>query len=192
METTTIVSCDIDPSRFSMENLNALRAVFSHLPDEELARYLIARNDDVHKAMEQIQKAQKVKMASFPILKDSVMKEMMTGKLYCHGEDKDGRPLIIWNSAKNIASQRDLEETSRLLIWWTEYTIRKKMPGDKSKYTILINRTGHSHENSDIELMKHTAATFQVSYMPFSGLPYTFFFSGSLSRTYAYVYSVSR
>jgi hypothetical protein len=162
MNAPVILSEDIDPNKYSLENFYAVREKFPQLPDEMIARYLIARNNDLEKALAQIEKAVGIRAANWPILKSSCINEMRTGKLYSHGFDREGRPLLIWKSSKNITSKRDLEETSRLLIFWTEYTLKRCMPPNKSKYTILIDRSDFTSENKDMELMKHTASNFQV------------------------------
>jgi hypothetical protein len=37
------------------------------------------------------------------------------------------------------------------------------MPADKSKFTILIDRTDFRKENSDVEFMRHLTPIMQVS-----------------------------
>jgi hypothetical protein len=162
MSKPNIASEDIDLSKISMENFQILKERFPGLPDEMLCRYLIARNDDVEKAIEQLEKAQKTRLENWPVMKSSCINEMRTGKLYVHGTDREGRPLVVWRAAANVPRTRDLEETSRLLIFFTEYTLKKLMPKNKSKFTVLIDRSGFTSENSDMELMRHTASTFQV------------------------------
>lgn len=157
-----IASTDIDPSKYSAANLLKLREAFPELPDEALARYLIARNNNLQQATEQLTKAEKIRLDMFPVLKSACLKEMKIGKLYTHGFDKEGRPLLIWTSRLHSAKDRVLEETGRLAIWWTEYIIRNRLPADKSKYTVLIDRTNFTNENSDIELIRHLAGAFQV------------------------------
>jgi hypothetical protein len=163
MNAPVILSEDIDPSKYSLENFYVVRQRFPELPDEMIARYLIARNNDVEKAIEQLEKANALRVANWPILKSSCINEMRSGKLYTHGFDREGRPLLIWKPGKNFPKERNLEETSRLLIFWVEKTLKLHMPPNKSKYTILVDRSDFTKENADMELMKHTSTTFQVS-----------------------------
>jgi hypothetical protein len=172
MNAPVILSEDIDPSKYTLENFYAVRQRFPDLPDEMIARYLIARNNDVDKAIEQLEKANALRAANWPILKSSCFNEMKSGKLYTHGFDREGRPLLIWKPGKNFPKERNLEETSRLLIFWVEKTLKLHMPPNKSKYTILVDRSDFTKENADMELMKHTSTTFQVSLISYSLVKY--------------------
>ena len=168
--TLVIKSKDIDVAKFSENNIVKMRASFPGLNDDILARYLIARNDDLTKACEQLQRAIEWKAAHYPILKASCLKEINSGKLYIRGHDKEGRPLLIYRSRNSFPKERDLEECARMLVWFAEH-IQHKMPDTMTKYTLLIDRIDHKSENTDMDLMKHVSAQFQV-------VPFT------LSRTY--------
>lgn len=156
-----ILSSDIDSTKYSMENLLAMREKFPDRPNEELARFLIARRNDLQKACEQFQKRQTWETC-LPILKADCGDEFLPGKIYQRGVDKDGRPIIVWALRKNLASNRDIEKLSKTVIWWIEYTIRMKMPPQFSKFTVIMDRSGYKRDNSDLELLKKTAATMQV------------------------------
>lgn len=140
-----------------------MRNQFAGVPDVTLARYLIARNDDVEKASDLLKGCLAWKTLYFPILKSSLPNEFPLGKLMCKGVDKEGRPLLIWTASKNIAKDRDINEAGRLLMWWTEYTVRQ-MSGTMTKFTVLIDRSNFKRENSDLELVKHITGRFQDLY----------------------------
>jgi hypothetical protein len=157
------LSDDVDTSRFSHDKLEAFQKEFPDASKEDLARYLIGRNNHLKKAKEQLIRAkEKREELNLPILKSSVMNEMSTGKIYCHGVDKEGRPVLVWIASKNCVSKRNLDETMRLLIWWAEYTIREKLPPGKSKVTVLVHMDGTSNDNVDKELYKECLSLFQV------------------------------
>lgn len=158
-----ILSKDVDPAKYSLKHLQRMRDIFPAIPDVTLARYLIARNNDVEKASALLKSGIAWKSLYFPILKSTIPKEFPIGKLYVRGVDKEGRPLLIWVTRLNIAKERDINEAGRLLLWWTEYIIRQ-LPDTMTKYTILIDRTSFSRENSDLELMKHCSSRFQDLY----------------------------
>lgn len=155
-----ILSTDVNPERYSLKSLQEMRTLFPGVEDTILARNLIARNDNVEKATALLKRCLAWKASYFPIMKSTIPKEFPLGKLYCHGVDKDGRPLLIWVAAKNIAKERDINEAGRLLMWWTEYTIRQ-LPPNLSKFTVLIDRSNFKRENSDLDLVRHIAARFQ-------------------------------
>lgn len=158
-----ITSIDVDEDKYSLTSLQEMRNQFPNVPDVILARYLIARKDDVEKAADLLMGCLAWKSLYFPILKATIPKEFPIGKIFCKGVDKEGRPLLIWTARKNIAKDRDINEAGRLLMWWTEYTIRQ-LPENMTKFTILIDRSEFSRENSDLELVKHIAGRFQDLY----------------------------
>lgn len=162
MSDIKIVSTDIEDDKFSVENLMIMRERFPGRPDEDLARFLIARKNDVEKAAEQLEKRINFEKTYLPVNKVDCGEEFNCGKLYAHGFDKEGRPLLIWAVRNNIAASRDMEKTVKLMVWWVEYTARKLLPSNISKYTILMDRSEFKQENADMDLMKHVAATLQV------------------------------
>jgi len=161
--TLVIKSQDIDINKFSESNVISMREQFPGLSDDVLARYLIARNNDLAKACEQLNRALDWQALHCPVMKSSCMKEISTGKLYVRGFDKDGRPLLIYRSCKSFPLERDLEECGRMLVWFAEH-VKRRMPPQFSKYTLLIDRVGHKSENTDQELMKHMSGAFQDMY----------------------------
>jgi hypothetical protein len=162
MSAPEIMSQDIDANKFSFENLVALREEFPESSDEELARYLLARNNNLDKAKAMLHSAVRWRLTHLPVFKADCGREFTSGKLICNGVDKEGRPLLIWTSKLNVASDRDLEQVGKTLIWWTEYASRQ-LPPHLSKYTIILDRTGATRENADFDLMKYITQVLQVN-----------------------------
>jgi len=158
--TLVIRSQDIDLNKFKEKHIVKMREAFPGVSDDVLARYLIARNGDSVKAIEQLQRALDYKALHYPILKSTCLKEVNSGKLYIRGTDKEGRPLLIYRSKNSFPNDRDLEEAARMLVWFGEH-VQKRMPPNMSKYTLLIDRVGHKSENTDMELVKHVSSQFQ-------------------------------
>jgi hypothetical protein len=157
-----ITSLDIERSKFSDANLLELRKQFESVDDQTLARFLIARNDDLEKAKALlIPYLQWKDSGAYPVLKSTCLKEFNKGKCYSHGVDLFGHPLFIWHSCRHTANDRDIDELSRTMVWWMEYMNAKFTP-DRSKYTVLIDRSNFKNENSDIELVKKLGKLFQV------------------------------
>lgn len=165
MATINITSTDIEKDKFSVENLLVMRERFPGHEDEELARFLIARKNDLEKASEQLQKRINFDATFLPISKEDCGKEFTAGKLYVHGVDKEGRPILIWAVRNNIAAERDMDKLVKTMVWWVEFTARKVLPPNISKYTILMDRSGFKQENADMDLLKHVAATLQVWFL---------------------------
>jgi hypothetical protein len=161
-EETISLPEDLDTSRFSSEHLEVLHKEFPDVTKEELARYLIGKNNHLKHAKQQLQKALEIRQKIGPVVKSSIANEMSTGKIYCRGVDKDGRPVLVWIASNNFVSKRNMEETKRLLIWWAEYTIREKIPDHHSKVTVLVHMNGTSNDNVDTELYKQCVPMFQV------------------------------
>lgn len=156
-----ITSNDIDASKFTKASLDRMRTAFPGQNDTALARFLIARNDDVGKATELLSAHLAWRSEHLPIFKSSCMNELVKAKLYNHGFDKEGHPLVIWKTSRNIAKERDIKEMGDMIIWWLEY-LEANSPADKSKVTILMDRSGYTQANSDLEFIKSFSKVLQV------------------------------
>lgn len=158
-----IYSSDIDQSKFGVEQLTQMREQFSGESDETLARFLIARNNNKEKAAELLVGHLFWKKENWPILKSSCLSELSKGKMYVHGTDKEGHPLLVYRACLNNANDRDLEEMGKLVCWWMA-TALSVMPRDKSKITILIDRTDYESKNTDYEFVKHLSPIMQNNF----------------------------
>eukprot|EP01038_Epipyxis_sp_PR26KG_P004551 gene4551-6423_t len=159
-----ITSTDIDSSKFTVENFINLKSQFPNETDDLIAIYLCAKQNDISKAVALLTKRQ-IFLSSihYPILKMSCMNEMEVGKLYINGTDKEGHPLFIWHAKKNIMKDRDLEERMKLVLWWCEYMI-SFLPDNRTKFTVLIDRTDQTPANIDLEFIQLFAKHFQDLY----------------------------
>jgi len=157
-----IKSNDINQSLITIENHNALKALFPNLEDDTIARYLIARNNDLAKSTELLTKARNWREKHIPVLKRDAESELNVGKLYIHGTDREGRPLIYFRSCLYDPNTRDIDKMARSVVWWMEMAI-KRLPDDKTKFTVIIDRDGASM-NNDLEFFKKFASLFQDQY----------------------------
>lgn len=81
--------------------------------------------------------------------------------LCCAGYDNEGHPLLIWRSCRHEAADRDMAEMLRLITWWFQY-IDANLPSDKTKITLLCDRSDYKSSNSDIEFIKAASSVLQV------------------------------
>lgn len=156
-----ISSTDIDCEKLSLASIETLRGRFPSENDETLARFLIARKGDVDKASDMLGKHLSWRSETFPIYKESCMGELRKNKCHIHGTDREGHPLFVWKSKNHIGRDRDIGELTRMIVWWIEVAI-KQLPADKSKFSILLDRSDFKQENGDIEFIKVVAGVFQV------------------------------
>ena len=98
-----------------------------------------------------------------PVRKLDCMSELSKGKLYFHGTDKEGHPLAVFSVKKHLPKERSIEEMGKMVVFWMEVA-EKIYPADKSKFTVLIDRSGFKQENSDIEFVKSFGKTLQVGW----------------------------
>lgn len=112
-----IKSTDIDPSRFTPEALASMRAQFPAEGVEQLARFLIARNGDVGKAADMLRAHVAWREVNMPVSRESCLGELQKGKMYRHGFDLDGRPLLFWRGALHLPNDRDMKEMQNLLLF---------------------------------------------------------------------------
>jgi hypothetical protein len=147
--------------KFTPSTFYTLKSRFPDCDDETLARFLIARNGDIDKASQLLNAHLNWRSENLPIVKSTVVNELYKGKVYAHGVDKEGHPLVVYLPRFNDPSVRDLEEMSRSLLYWTE-SVLESMPSNKSKATILVDRTGNSQP--DMDFIKFVAKAFQDNY----------------------------
>lgn len=91
-------STDLDSTKYTPEQFLEFKAKFPSISDQTLARFLIARNGDVEKASTLLNSHLEWKNASWPYLKESLMPDIGTGKIYVRGVDKAGHPIGMSSS----------------------------------------------------------------------------------------------
>jgi len=155
-----IVSTDIDQSKYTHDSAVAMRTMFPDQDDQTIARFLIARNGNVEKASVLLKEDVEWRAANLPVYKQSCLNEIAKGKLYLHGTDKEGHPLLIWRVRFNFPKERDVDEMGRMVLWWLNQAVERMTP-DKSKVTVLMDRSGFTQENSDMEFMRHMSPIMQ-------------------------------
>jgi len=158
-----IASTDIDQTKFGNEEYQIMKSQFPGETDETIVRFLIARNNDVTKASAMLAAHIEWRKSNWPVLKNSCLNEINKGKVYVHGTDNEGHPLLIYRVRMNNSSDRDVEEMGRMIMFFLATAVNA-MPPDKSKFTILFDRTNFSKENSDIEFMRHMTPIMQNNF----------------------------
>lgn len=110
-----------------------------------LLRFLIARSCDISKSYEMINGAIKWRIERKPnhidVVKDSNWKEKMhhenkTGKIYIPGQDKWGRPIVIFDNS--VQNTTDSEGQLNFLAWNLETAI-SFMPKQIDKYVVFMH-----------------------------------------------------
>ena len=171
-EPLALVSSDIltAPLRFREQDLLTLRSSFTKeervlnsLSDETIARFLIARNGNTEKARALLVEHLAWRKVKLPLYKNSCITEFVKGKVYLHGFDREGHPLVVYRAKLQIPSDRNVEEMLNMCYWWAEKVI-SVLPPDKSKATILIDRIDAGMQNSDVEFVRAMASVFQNNY----------------------------
>jgi len=158
-----ITSSDIAVDSINLEVFQRLKAVFPDESDEELARFLIARNHDYDKTEEMLKAHLIWRAKNMPVSKASCLNEFSKGKLFMHGYDNEGHPLLIWRSSLHEAADRDMDEMVRLILWWFQY-MSTIMPPNKSKITLLCDRSDYRSANSDLEFVKAASNVLQDNF----------------------------
>ena len=88
------VRCKTPVGSFSDESFSVMRSHFPDEEDESLARFLIARNGDTSKAIPFLTKSIEWRTKKLPLQIPSFYREFIKGKIYMHGHDKTGHPLL--------------------------------------------------------------------------------------------------
>jgi len=163
MSQVVLARKDINCSRFTQAAFDEVKAAFPDQSDEKIAMFLLGRKGDAAKACDMLRDHLIWRAQNWPVLKTSCLTEINKHKFYLHGQDKEGYPLMIWRASKHKHADRDKDEMTRMIIWWTEVMIQN-LPADKSKYTFLIDRSDFTTENQDLEFMQYFMKTFQDNY----------------------------
>lgn len=110
-----IKSNDIDISKVTEESLQHMKCKFPHKDTDTLARYLIARDNKVSRASKLLELSERWRTKHWPILKSDCIDEIQKGKVYLHGYDKEGRPLIVFRSKLHDITDRNAEEMAKMV-----------------------------------------------------------------------------
>jgi hypothetical protein len=116
-----IKSEDIDLSKFSLENLHEMRITFPGYKDEDYARFLIARNNQLNDAKELFHNHLVWKETNPKPTKSSCLNLLQRKFLYLNGYDLEGHPLLIAKMSRHDPYDRDLDEMNRQLLWWLDH-----------------------------------------------------------------------
>lgn len=121
-----IISTDIInmADKFSMKNLVAMREAFPNTNDSDLARFLIARSDDVAKASALLEAHLSWHLKNMPVLKAECIVELMKEKIYVNGYDKEGHLLVVWNARNNDYRDRSIDDMLKMVKNQIYYIIR--------------------------------------------------------------------
>jgi hypothetical protein len=74
-----------------------------------------------------------------------------------------GHPLLVFHAALHNPKTRDLDDTNRMFLFWMQHALAA-LPDNKTKFTVLIDRTGAGMGNQDIEFVKVLNATWQDNF----------------------------
>lgn len=161
---------DIDLTRISYENVRSLQQLYPNEDTETLCRYLLGKKNDFEKTKQQLDRAIVLRNKGYwNIHKTQCINEINYGKCYLNGYDKDGYPLLVITArlhnptASVLQSDHrcDLYETTLMTLWWTEVAI-SKLSLNKSKITMLIDRSGCDDVPLDKEYMQLMSDIYQV------------------------------
>jgi len=160
-EPVVIVSKDLKRDKFSDKYVRILKEKFSHLKNDDIARYLIANNNNLRGAEAQLERAEAWKKSGhWHVLKDDCLREVNKGKCYAIGHDREGRPMLTVHAKMHDPNDRDLKEMVLMTLWWTEQAIAQ-LPPDKSKFTFFLVRDGCESVPYDTEYMQYLSGVFQ-------------------------------
>ena len=101
------------------------------------------------------------------ITEEEMMPHILTGKGFYHGEDMQGRPLLIIRVRNHRANQFPLEETIRYLIYVVELGCKLADEKGVGQISVIFDRSGITKENMDVELhllMKNLSGILQDFY----------------------------
>lgn len=152
---------DIDRKRYSDVNLIQLCERFPTKETDTLARYLVANNNNLDAAADQLKRADALSGEYANIRMSQCVNEIAKGSAYVYGHDRDGRPLIVVHARLHDPVNRNVKESVKMTLWWTEMAI-SRLPDEHSRFTILLDRA-NCENAADTEYMQLLSQVFLVS-----------------------------
>lgn len=119
--------------------------------DATLRRFLRARDLNVEKASQLLLKYLKWRQALVPlgyIPESEVSNELRKKKVYIQGFDKQRRPIEVILAARHYASDRDLEEFKRLIVYGFD-KLCASMPTGLETFVVIADFEGWGYSNMD-------------------------------------------
>ena len=136
---------------------------------ETLIRLLRAREYKVPAAFEMWNKWYnwRITYRADSITEEEMMPHIVTGKAFFHGEDNNGRPLLVVRARNHWPKQFPIEETMRYVIYLVELGCKIADEKGVGQIAVLYDRGGMTSENKDpnlINMMKTLAGMLQDFY----------------------------
>jgi len=163
MADVNITSRDIPRDKLNLDALRALKQSFPQEDDNTLARFLLARNNNIDQATEMFTNHLQWRRDNLPVFKADCMEELSKKKALVHGFDKEGHPVIYFRAKYNDPWARNLDDALRAFIWCLEVAIARMGP-EVSKVCIVIDRNGFTQKNVDFELARAVSKVLSANY----------------------------
>lgn len=122
------------------------------LDDSTLKRFLFARDLNIDKAANFLLKHLSWKREAIPkgfISELEIQNEIAQRKIFSQGFDKKGRPIVVGFGGRHDATNRDLNEFKRFVVYLIE-KLCSRMQGDQEKFTMIADLQGWGYSNCDI------------------------------------------
>ena len=159
-------SNDIDRKSVDQVALKDIKSRHPNVDEYTLIRYLLI-NKNIGDASRQLARTLAWRKSYLPITTTTIMSELKTKKLYLHGVDSKGYPLLIFDVSKHDVSIRNKDECIKCLIFLIESIYLKlaiehekrniaDTRGRILKFSIFINRSDMKGV-ADMELLKSFA-----------------------------------
>lgn len=121
------------------------------LTDEQIIRFLVARNFVVKNAVEMIVEALRWRSWRKPSeimnaanWNERMSKESETGKIYCSGNDRWGRSVLVLDNT--VQNTNSVDDQMTFLAWNMEFAIMN-LPPNVDKYLVFVNLSNWSFFN---------------------------------------------
>ena len=152
-------SCTVDQLTNSAEGDELFRSIGYDNPDVLLLRWLRARKFDVNAAVQQLVDTLKwreqwgVNALLSKGENDLLQEEILSGKTYFMGYDKEGRPVSYIHVQDHIKDQYPIEATEKLGIFSVE-TGRKLLKDSIEVGSVVVDMNGFGMQNMDYQLVR--------------------------------------
>jgi hypothetical protein len=161
------------------EVLARLKQSFPGAELRDLARFAIACNHEVPRARERYRHHLKWRQTELPRVvhgtptldvdrldgttDEEIIAELRTGKMMIRGHDREGRPIMVWNSLRHDPKTASTEAVLRMVVYLMEATVLD-MGDEFHQVTMLIYTPPGSRSSFDMQLVQGAVKIFAAQY----------------------------
>mmetsp|Transcript_18317 Transcript_18317/g.31729 ORF Transcript_18317/g.31729 Transcript_18317/m.31729 type:complete len:310 (+) Transcript_18317:143-1072(+) len=128
---------------------------YLEMRDQDLNRFLVARNHNVDNALELLKISEKWRIKNTPVDTSACLNEIRCGLAWISGHDKQGRALVYVDVTVLDKNTRDLEKTTNFAVWMISQAVESSMANNQEQICLLFDLANFGLKTMDYQLVKN-------------------------------------